>query len=535
MESLAEDLRTMIRRPLAESHVAALRAAGTERAFEAGTMIVRPGDPIDSLLLVEAGEIEIVDRPDAATLGPGQFAGETSFLSGGRYLLAMRAVEDSRVLFVPRQAVLDLMARIPEMSDILVSVFAARRRRMIEEGFGGVTLIGDEADRAVRDLAGFATRNRIPMRIVEPGSEPAMALAASCGTDGTAMRAVYGDSQVLEDPSPETLARAMGIEMPTECSAPVDLLVVGAGPAGIAAAVYGASEGLDTLVVEDTALGGQAGTSSRIENYMGFPTGISGADLAWRGQVQAMKFGARFAMPRRAVSFMRQEDGLFRVELNDGAHVRAGAVVVAAGVQYRRLPIEGLETLEGTGVYYAATELEARFCRGSEVAVIGGGNSAGQAAMHLCRTARHVHLLVRGPSLAVSMSDYLLKRLEADPGVTIHYRTEMTAVHGAESLSGITIRDRDGGTEREIDARAVFVMVGAAPNTGWLDGHVDLDGKGFVLTGEAVGARSPYATSMPGVFAVGDVRSASVKRVASATGEGSVVVSKVWEHLNPAS
>ncbi len=288
-------------------------------------------------------------------------------------------------------------------------------------------------------------------------------------------------------------------------------------------------------MVEDTALGGQAGTSSRIENYMGFPTGISGADLAWRGQIQAMKFGARFAMPRRAVSFMRQEDGLFCVELNDRAHVRARAVVVAAGVQYRRLPIEGLEALEGAGVYYAATELESRFCRDSEVVVIGGGNSAGQAAMHLCRTASHVHVLVRGPSLAASMSDYLLKRLEADPAVTIHYGAEMVAVRGETALEAITVRDRASGAEREIDAKAVFVMVGAAPNTGWLDGHVALDGKGFVLTGQAVGSDSPYATSMPGVFAVGDVRAASVKRVASATGEGSVVVSKVWEHVNPAA
>jgi thioredoxin reductase (NADPH) len=267
---------------------------------------------------------------------------------------------------------------------------------------------------------------------------------------------------------------------------------------------------------------------------MGFPTGISGADLAWRGEVQAMKFGARFIMPRRATGLEVAANGRFHVALDDGRTVRTGAVVIATGVQYRRLPLERLAEFEGAGLYYAATELEARFCRGSEIAIIGGGNSAGQAAMFLCRTAKCVHLLVRGPSLAASMSHYLLQRLEADPSIHIHYDTELTALHGDATLAGITLRNRATGAETDLGVQAVFVMVGAAPNTGWLSGCVALDEKGFVRTGAAAGAGSPYATSCPGIFAVGDVRADSVKRVASAVGEGSVVVSRVWQHLDEA-
>jgi len=285
-------------------------------------------------------------------------------------------------------------------------------------------------------------------------------------------------------------------------------------------------------VVEDTAIGGQAGTSSRIENYMGFPTGISGADLVWRGEVQAMKFGTRFVTPRRVVKLDRLEDERFCATFDNGQRVRATAVVIATGVQYRRLPIDRLTEFEGSGVYYAATESEARYCKQGEVVVVGGGNSAGQAAMFLSRSARHVRVLVRGTSLASSMSSYLSSRLQADPAITIEYGAEVVAVDGTERLQSVAIRSvRDGGTRTQ-QACAVFIMVGAAPNTTWLSGLVELDAKGFVLTGEAARAHSPYATSQPGIFAVGDVRAGSVKRVASSVGEGSVVISKVWEHVN---
>ncbi|MEM1349699.1 MAG: NAD(P)/FAD-dependent oxidoreductase, partial [Myxococcota bacterium] len=295
---------------------------------------------------------------------------------------------------------------------------------------------------------------------------------------------------------------------------------------------YAGSEGLCALVVEDTAVGGQAGTSSRIENYMGFPTGISGADLCWRGEVQAIKFGTRFAIPRRAVALSRLGDGTFCVEMRDGSRVCTKAIVVATGVQYRRLGLERLEEFEGAGVYYAATDLEARFCKNTEAVVIGGGNSAGQAAMYMSRTAAHVHVLVRGDSLASSMSAYLLERLDRDPRITVHLNTECVGLDGEEALRCVVIRDKKTDERLTIDTRALFVMIGAKPYTDWLSGLVELDEKGFVKTGAQVGGRSTYETSCRGVFAVGDVRSGSTKRVASSVGEGSVVISKVWDHVN---
>ncbi|WP_333980598.1 NAD(P)/FAD-dependent oxidoreductase [Sphingomonas aerolata] len=340
---------------------------------------------------------------------------------------------------------------------------------------------------------------------------------------------VFGRDVVVSDPTPEKVARLLGLDQDVPEDEAFDVLIVGAGPAGVSAGVYAGAEGLRALVVDETAIGGQAGTSSRIENYMGFPTGISGADLVWRGEVQAMKFGTRFVMPRRIESLDQLDNGAFCATFANGRRVLAASVVVATGVQYRRLPIARLAEFEGTGIYYAATENEARFCRDTEVLVIGGGNSAGQAAMFLSRTARHVRLLVRGGTLASSMSSYLSSRLEADPAITIEYGTHAVELHGGDNLEAVTIRNGDG--DRTVASCAVFVMVGAAPNTGWLSELVALDDKGFVLTGEAAGALSPFATSCAGIYAVGDVRAGSVKRVASSVGEGSVVISNVWEHV----
>ncbi|MEO1026704.1 MAG: FAD-dependent oxidoreductase, partial [Pseudomonadota bacterium] len=360
----------------------------------------------------------------------------------------------------------------------------------------------------------------------------AEAIAHHCNSGSAQPAAIFGQTEVVPNPSPREIARRLGLDLAVSEMDVFDVLIVGGGPAGVAAAVYAGSEGLSALVLDDMAIGGQAGTSSRIENYMGFPTGISGADLCWRGEVQAMKFGTKFAVPRRATRLELRDDDLFCVTLDDEVEVCARALIVATGVQYRKLPIARLEDFESAGVYYAATDIEARYCRDTEAVVIGGGNSAGQAAMFLSRTAKHVHVLVRGQSLAASMSSYLSSRLEADPRITVHYQTEMTELHGGEHLDCITVSDKSDGSSRQIDARAVFVMVGAAPNTDWLSGYVKLDDKGFVLSGEAANARSAYSTSHPGIFAVGDVRAGSVKRVASAVGEGSVVISRVWDYLN---
>ena len=540
MESLARDLAEMQRTPLTPEHVRRLRRIGRERTWRAGEIVQRPGDPADAFVYVEEGRIEVLDpytgrNELGAGLGAGQFMGEVAFLSGGTWFLTMRAVEDIRAIEVPREAMLALMREVPEMSDIIVTVFAARRRRVLEAGDSALTIVGAESDRGMRRIEAFVGRNRIPARLYELGSEEAATLARRCGVDGGLPFVVFGEGEVIADATPRAVARHLGIDLALGEREAVDVLIVGGGPAGVAAGVYAGAEGLSALVVEDLTVGGQAGTSSRIENYMGFPTGISGADLCWRGEVQAMRFGTRFAVPRRATRIERAPEGGFCVTLEDGDRICAGAVIVATGVQYRRLPLDRLEAFEGAGVYYAATDVEARFCREAEVAVIGGGNSAGQAAMFLSRTARHVHVLVRGDGLADSMSDYLLSRLEREGRVTIHYRTQVTALHGEDALEAITIRDGMGGEEWRLPTRALFVMVGAAPNTGWLSDLVALDGKGFVLTGPDAGAARSFETSEPGVFAVGDVRAASVKRVASAVGEGSVAISEVFRHLEGAA
>lgn len=537
METIAADLRQMQRTPLAPNHVAALREAGEIVVYPAGAFLARPGERADRFTYVEEGEIEVVNpwteqRHLPSTLGPTQFMGEISFLNGGVWSMPMRAVRDTRVIEVPRDAMLTLMAQIPEMSDIVITVFSARRRRQLDDRDSTLVLIGEEVDRDVRRIGEFASRNRIPYTSLPLGGGEAEAATMAGAIAAGAPAVIFGRDHVVTEPTPDKVARLLGLNLDLAEDETFDVLIVGGGPAGVAAGVYAGAEGLCALVCEDVAIGGQAGASSRIENYMGFPTGISGADLVWRGEIQAMKFGTRFVMPRRVSALERLEDGDFCAIFDNGRRIRARAVVVATGVQYRRLPIARLSDFEGAGIYYAATEIEARYCKGAEVVVIGGGNSAGQAAMFLSRSASRVRLLVRGSSLAASMSSYLSSRLEADPAVRIDYGAEVVAVHGDDHLEAITIRDASAGRTRTVATPALFVMVGAAPNTGWLSGLVELDEKGFVVTGDAAGGDSPYATSCPGVFAVGDVRAGSVKRVASSVGEGSVVISKVWEFLN---
>jgi len=541
MEQIAQDLRTMIRTPLSDAHVAALHEAGEVKRMPAGTMVQHLGQPYAHFIYVVSGEVEALDPTTgerygdgAATLGPGQYFGETGFLAGAKAMLGARTVQDSEILFVPRETMLALMSQIPEMSDIIITVFSARRRRQLESNQSTLTLIGADVDRDIRMVEAFASRNRIPYRLIDledAAKDPE--LEGVCPVKPQPM-VVWGKDTVISPPTAKAVAAHLGLDIdPDEIDGQVfDVLIVGGGPSGVAAGVYAGAEGMSALVLEDLAVGGQAGTSSRIENYMGFPTGISGGDLCWRGEVQAMKFGTRFAVPLCATHVSIHEDGHFLVDLEGGGEVCATALVVATGVQYRRLPIEGLERLEGAGIYYAATEAEARYCQNTHVVVIGGGNSAGQAAMYLSRSAAHVHLLVRGSSLAASMSDYLSSRLEADPRITIHYQTELSTLRGDTKLEGITVVNKAENTTQDIETCGLFIMVGAAPNTGWLADLVALDDKGFVLTGRDAGGRWSFETSQPGVFAVGDVRAGSVKRVASSVGEGSVVISDVWNHIN---
>ncbi|MFL9842416.1 FAD-dependent oxidoreductase [Sphingomonas sp. ST-64] len=517
MESIGGDLSTMAPRPFAGAHLAAIQAISTTRTYQSGDIVLEAGAPQDRFVLVEEGEIEIVDpvtgqRLHASTLGPGQFMGELAFLNGGPLTLAMRASVPTRTLEAPRPDMLRLMSAVPEIGDHILTVFSARRRRIFESGDSGLVVRAADRDPAVARVASFLNRNRIPFH-EEADGEPQ----------------VTWSGNPIADPTPRAVAAYLGLDLKARSTDLFDLIIVGAGPAGVAAAVYAGSEGLRALVIEDCAIGGQAGTSSRIENYMGFPTGISGADLTFRGQVQAMKFGTCFAMPRRVEALARRDDG-FCVTLDGGEELCARAVLVATGVQYRRLPLDRLEALEGAGVYYAATEMEARLCVATEAVVVGGGNSAGQAAMYLSRVAKCVHLVVRGDSLADTMSAYLRDRLEADPRIVIHTNSQLECLEGDDHLERVTF-SRPAGS-MAVDCRALFIMIGAAPNTGWLSGLVDLDRNGFVRTGHEVGATSTFATSCPGIFAVGDVRSGSVKRVASSVGEGSVVVSAIWTHVN---
>ena len=539
MEKLAIDLKTTPRMPLADEHIEAIRAIGSEREFAAGDMIVSPGDPMDLFILLEKGEIEVVspvtgDRALPSTLGPGQYMGDISFLSGGTWATGMRAVRDTRVVAVPAAEMLALMARVPEMSDIIVQVFAGRRRNIFEQGLSSLILVGADDDRRLRRLESFAARNRIPVTKIDLGSEEACDLLgeARCREDRPA--ALFA-GKVLDDPTPRAVARLLGLDMPLQGEETFDVAIVGGGPAGIAAAVYAGAEGLRGIVIENEVIGGQAGSSSRIENYMGFPTGISGGDLAWRGEIQAMRLGTRFVMPRQVVGVAREDDDrgpCYRLNLDDGESVVARSIVIATGVQYRRLPIDGLERFEGAGVYYAATEIEARFCKGAEIAIVGGGNSAGQAAMFLSRYAKHTHVLVRGEGLGETMSAYLSSRLAADPTISVHPFTEVTALVGDVTLDAIEVANTRSGHARQMPVRAVFTMIGAAPNTSWLEAIVTLNDKGFVITGNEAGAETVFGTSASGIFAVGDVRLGSVKRVASGVGEGSVVISDVWRHVN---
>jgi thioredoxin reductase (NADPH) len=519
--------------PFRPEYLEAMRRVGYERHYTTGEIVTPVGERMDRFMLVLDGSVDIIQPYTGETLisgamGTGQFLGELNFLNAGTTMTPTRAATDTLVLEVPRAAMMELMARIPELGDHIITVFAARRRRLLEDRRSAMTLIGADRDTAVQRIAVFLSRNRIPFQNFDL-DEKSETVIALCELVKHQPAVVTDSGTKIDDPTPRKIAALLGMDLDTTEVEQLDLLIVGGGPAGVAAAVYAGSEGLKALVIEDTAIGGQAGTSSRIENYMGFPSGISGADLVFRGQIQAMKFGTRFAMPRRVQRLARNPEG-FCATLEDGSTLCARAILVATGVQYRRLPIERLEAFEGAGIYYAATEMEARFCRNTEAVVIGGGNSAGQAAMFLSRHARHVHLLVRNNDLSATMSAYLRQRLEADPAITIRYGSQLAALEGDERLEAVICAEPTGNVR--INAGALFIMIGAAPNTDWLSGLVELDDKGFVKTGLEAGVESPYETSQPGIFAVGDVRSGSVKRVASSVGEGSVVVSAIWSYLD---
>ncbi len=529
--------------PLDAAHIDQLRRYGQERTVRNGQVLFQSGDREYPFFLVLSGRLRIIDRSfgldrELRISGPGEFMGELGLLTGQTVFLNCEVVEDGTVLEIPAAKIRKLIRTVPELADRIVTAFSLRREVLMETAAATLKLIGPRDSGPGLALREFLDRNRIPHKWVDRddpdinGWLPRYEPLAPALRSGASVIAIVRGGLILSDPTTQELAGALGLELSWAQDHPADLLVIGTGPAGMAAAVYGASEGLETLALDDVAIGGQAGTSSRIENYLGFPNGISGGDLAFRGQVQAVKFGARITVPRCADRLERDGDG-YRVTLTDGKQLSGRSVVIATGARYRRLGLERQEDFEGAGIYYAATDLESRLCEGQPVVVVGGGNSAGQAAMFLARTAKCVHLLYRGADLRSSMSAYLVNRLEFDPNVEIRTGTQVRELRGNGHLESIVAEGADGRRE-DLPTSAMFVMIGADPCTGWLRGTLDLDAKGFITTGEATwggAVASPFATSLPGVFAVGDVRSGSVKRVASAVGEGSVVVQAVHSYL----
>jgi len=506
-----------------------LRSAGHELRPAAGEVLWEAGDAYD-LHLVLSGGVMLVDRRDdrvVFVVEEGDFVGELGMLMGQRAFLPGVAMADTSVLRVPVEELRRLVEISGELGDVLLTAFDARRRMLKRIGEGGLVLAGDD-DRDLHRLQEFAERNQLPYRTVLRSDRPAWSgLARSTQLPDTGTVVVTGDRRVMTAPTSRELATALGIDLwcLTDDEARCDLLVVGAGPAGLAAAVYGASEGLDVIVVEDVAIGGQAGSSSRIENYLGFPGGVSGAELARSAMLQAVKFGTRLVSPRSVTGIAQVPEG-FRVRLDDEYDVLARSVIVASGVRYRHLDVPGLADLEGRGVYYAAGELEAKVVAGRNAVVVGGANSAGQAALFLAGHAGEVHVLIRRDDLRETMSNYLAQRLTHHERITVHPRSELSAVHGSDRLTSLSWRDRATDREVRLDTAGLFLMIGADPQTTWLRGlGVELDDKGFVVTSAG------FATSVPGVFAVGDVRAGSVKRVASAVGEGSVAISSVHGFL----
>ena len=533
-----EELKRRANSQLPDRVVTTLKAHGERRTVAGGETLYRVEDRQYPLVYAISATLQIRD-PDGMVLGvmePGQFTGELALLFGQTAFADCIAVTPGEVLLVAPQTIAELVQVDPEVSDVLLPAFAARRLLLMQRQQGTLTLVGHERAPALQRLLEYAERNRIPYRWLNPADPVQKEEIRARALEGSTVKVVVRGRRVLQEPSVAEVARALGLELAAGDGDPVDLIIAGAGPAGFSAAVYGASEGLRTILFDDVAIGGQSAASSRIENFLGFPTGVSGADLAFRAELQAIKFGARVAVPRRAEKLQPStRPGYYEVTLDDGTHLLGRSVVIATGARYRKLGVAEEERFQGAGLYYAATELEARTCKGQEVVVAGGGNSAGQAAMFLASRASCVRLVHRGRDLSDSMSQYLIERLRHAANVSIETRSQVVELSGDEHLRTVQIRDGEG----RVVARSVgglFIMIGADPCTGWLKDAVRLDDRGFVRTGEDCGpdASVPFnvfQTNLPGVFAVGDVRSGSVKRVASAVGEGSVVVQAIHARL----
>ena len=533
---------------LSDAQIAALAAHGDRRGTRPGKVLFREGERDCDFYVVLAGHVASVEgygtREERiiSVHGRGRFLGELSLLTGEGSFYTALALDSGEVLTISVARLRELIARDPAFGDLILRAYLLRRSILIGLGVG-LRVIGSRYSPDTRRVRDFAARNRIPIRWLDLDTDPAAeAMLAQFGvTPGdTPIVIVYG--RLLRNPGNAELAAAIGLPAPSTQQAACDMLVVGSGPAGLSAAVYAASEGMQVTALDGVATGGQAGTSSRIENYLGFPSGISGAELADRAMLQAEKFGARFAVPAEATS-ITQDGGFYRVQLADGTSLTGMSVVIATGARYRRLDVPHLDYFEKMSVYYAASQAEALTCHGDPVAIVGGGNSAGQAAVFLSAHAARIALIVREHDLSERMSRYLIDQVTRLPNVDVMTGTEVRELHGDQALEAITVQDNRTGTRRVLAARALFVFIGAAPCTSWLGGLVDLDDHGFIRTGASAapaadiqGGTGPLLleTSSPGVFAVGDVRSGSAKRVAAAVGEGAMAIRLAFERTRPA-
>jgi thioredoxin reductase (NADPH) len=548
----ALDARTQSFPTLTPAQIDRLRPYGKVRNVQPGEILFRPDDTQVPFFVVLSGRMEIV-QPDLtgeraiAAHGSGEFTGEITMISGQRSLVLGRVAEAGEFLEISAEQLRAIVAKDAELSEIFMRAFILRRLALISKGQGNVILMGSRHCANTLRIREFLARNAHPFTYVDLDSDKtSQALLDRFHVKTHEVPVVICNAHtVLRNPSIQKLADCLGFNVSIDSSQMRDLVIVGAGPAGLAAAVYGASEGLDTLVIEKEAPGGQAGSSSKIENYLGFPTGVSGQELSARAITQAQKFGAKMMVGHKVVQLDCKKRP-YHLVLDNGDKIGAHAVVISTGAHYNKPPIANLQKFEGQGVYYGATYIESQLCGDEDIIVVGGGNSAGQAAVFLSQSGRKVYMLVRREGLSETMSRYLIQRITDNPGIEVHYKTEITALDGDMQLKQVTWRDNATGETSVHDIHHVFIMAGASPRTDWLAGCVALDDKGFILTGRDVNghagngstktwslSRSPQMleTSLPSVFAVGDVRSGNVKRVASAVGEGAIAVHLVHRAL----
>ena len=522
---------------LTDAQIAALDQFATLKSCQDGETLFEAGESDFKFFVVKQGQVEIVEnstgkRKTVTVHEEKEFTGDIDMLAGKPSFVAAVAKGNCEVYEISANDLRRILKEIPKLGDCILQAFLSRRQLLEESGFTGLKVVGSKFSHDTFRIRDFLSKNRVPFAWIDiEKDQPVNELLEHFGiSEAETPIVAFNNSSILKNPSNQELGTSVGIKKPLADTV-YDLVVVGAGPAGLAAAVYGASEGLNTVVLEKTAPGGQAGCSSKIENYMGFPMGLSGNDLATRALLQAEKFGAQFTTPAEVVGL--EFDSSYHVlKLSSGESVSARCVLIATGVSYRKLDVEGGEQFEGAGIYYSATTMEAQMCRDSTVVVVGGANSAGQAAVFLSDSVKQVLLLIRGGDLSKSMSQYLLRRIEQTKNIELLTNSEITKIEGDDVLRSAEIRNNKTGETKTVETSAVFIFIGATPHTKWLPAEIDVDDKGFIKTGSQVAAstwsagRQPFLleTSRPGVFAAGDVRLDSIKRVASAVGEGSMTV-----------